>query len=471
MLFNSSNFLYFSISFFSIYYLLPKRYQNIFLLLSSYFFYASWDYRFLSLLLISTVVDYCCGIWIEKRPDRKKIFLYTSLAANLGILGLFKYFDFFIENLNSVLIYFGFSSSIKTLELIVPIGLSYYTFQTLSYTIDVYRGRMKPTRSILNFALFVAFFPQLVIGPIERARNLLPQIERPRVISPQMIRQGLWLILFGFFKKSFISDNCGLITDALIDPDTSFDGGMVLTASITFLFEAYGDFSGYTDIARGLAMLMGIKLIDNFRWPYFAKNPAELWQHWHMSLTSWVRDYLFSWLKKNVVMKDGVKTKFRIAILNLISMIVIGFWHGASWKFLIWGLYFGGLLVVHSNLAHYLPKSESKTWFVTRVFFTLVSTSIGWMIFRAESISHLIDLGRALIFDFNWTPHYSQILIKMVYYNLVLYTLLVFQFRKNTFFVHFNWHWSIRYSLYAYLLVCILLLGQFREREFWYYQF
>ena len=294
MLFNSFDFLLFFIPVLLLQWLLPHKPRNLFLLTASYFFYACWDWRFLSLILLSTVVDFYCGQAIADSSDnrRRKLLVSISVVVNLTILGFFKYFNFFIDSAHEALASLGFSPATWHLDIILPVGISFYTFQTLSYSIDVYRGEVKPARKIADFALFVAFFPQLVAGPIERAKNLLPQMLKKPVFSLDQFYEGCWLVFWGLFKKVVIADNLAVIVDRAFN-DPSLTNGELLIALYAFAFQIYCDFSGYTDIARGIAKMMGYELMLNFRLPYFAKNSSEFWHRWHISLSTWLRDYLY----------------------------------------------------------------------------------------------------------------------------------------------------------------------------------
>jgi alginate O-acetyltransferase complex protein AlgI len=346
LLFNSLPFLIFFPTVLALYYLLPRRGQNLTLLIASYVFYATWDWRFLSLIIISTIVDYFCGLQIDQATTQKqkRSFLAFSLFTNLLILGFFKYFGFFYESAISSLSSLGIHSPQLALKILLPVGISFYTFQTMSYSIDIYKGKMKPTRNFLNFSLFVAYFPQLVAGPIERAKNLLPQIEGKRRTDGNMVLSGCWLILLGFFKKVVIGDGvAGFVDQAFSDP-SALSGSAALGAAYLFAIQIYGDFSGYSDIARGCSRLLGIELMVNFRQPYLAKSMGEFWRRWHISLSTWFRDYVYIPLGGN---RLGHWNTYR----NLwITFLVTGFWHGANWTFLLWGVIHGVYLVVEKSM-------------------------------------------------------------------------------------------------------------------------
>ncbi|MDA1306433.1 MAG: MBOAT family protein, partial [Acidobacteria bacterium] len=312
------------------------------LLVASYVFYGAWDYRFLSLLGISTIIDYVVALRMADAAGRhRKAWLIVSLVTNLGLLGFFKYFNFFVDSGNALLIALGVDPMPMRLHIVLPVGISFYTFQTLSYTIDVYRGKLDPTRSLRDFALFVAYFPQLVAGPIERATHLLPQVLNPRRLSMPLLHQGLWLISWGLFKKMVIANNLAIVVDRTFAAGSGATGAEYLIAIYAFAFQIYCDFSGYSDIARGLAALMGIDLMVNFNNPYAATNPREFWRRWHISLSTWLRDYLYVPLGGN---RGALWQTYRALML---TMLLGGIWHGAQWTFVVWGLYHGVWLAVH----------------------------------------------------------------------------------------------------------------------------
>ncbi|HOU36689.1 MAG TPA: MBOAT family O-acyltransferase, partial [Candidatus Omnitrophota bacterium] len=352
MVFNSFAFLVFFVIVFSLYLALDHKRQNIMLFAASYVFYAWWDWRFLFLLAASTVIDYFCGLKIHGSRDvrERRFFLWCSIAANLGILGFFKYYNFFVSSLQSLLIRCGISIEPPMLHIILPLGISFYTFQTMSYTIDVFRGNIAPTRKFVDFALFVSFFPQLVAGPIERASHLLPQVSAPRTLTLEKFAQGCYLIFWGLFQKMFIADNLAKIVDPVFAARAPYQGGMVLIALYAFAFQIYCDFSGYSNIARGLGKCMGFDIMINFDLPYFSSNPRQFWQRWHISLSRWLKDYLYIPLGGN--RKGGLMTYRNLGL----TMLLGGLWHGASWTFVVWGLYHGVLLVIHRATEPFLKN-------------------------------------------------------------------------------------------------------------------
>ena len=334
MLFNSFIFWAFFAVVLLVYRRLKHRGQNRLLLVASYVFYGYWDWRFLSLILLSTVVDYYVAIGIESSSDarRRKRLLCGSMLTNLGLLGVFKYFGFFAEEAVRVLNAVGMPASLPSLQVVLPVGISFYTFQTMSYTIDVYRGQTRAARNVLDFALFVCFFPQLVAGPVERSHRLMPQILNPRKETPGQFSEGLYHILFGLFKKVVIADNMArLVNTVFAVPVSQLTGAECLVGVYAFAFQIYGDFSGYSSMAQGLARWMGFNLMSNFRMPYLAVSPSDFWRRWHISLSQWLRDYLYVGLGGN---RLGKLMTYRNLLL---TMVLGGLWHGAGWTFLVWG--------------------------------------------------------------------------------------------------------------------------------------
>ena len=387
MVFSSWQFLAFAAIVFPLYYLLPHRWQNRMLLVASYVFYGAWDYRFLSLLLISTVVDHVVAHRIADSPDQRtrKGWLMLSLVANLGMLAFFKYFNFFIESATSGLTALGMETTPLRLHIVLPVGISFYTFQTLSYTIDVYRRKLEPAPSVLDFALFVAYFPQLVAGPIERATHLLPQILTPRRFNMAMLHEGVWLISWGLFKKAVIANNLAIVVDRTFATGTTATGGEYLIAIYAFAFQIYCDFSGYSDMARGLAALMGIDLMVNFNHPYSATSPRDFWRRWHISLSTWLRDYLY------IPLGGNRGRRWQVYRALIITMLLGGVWHGARWTFVVWGLYHGVLLAMHrwmtTDRGWSMPDTRLNRVAARVVMFHLVC--LGWLFFRADSMAQV----------------------------------------------------------------------------------
>lgn len=445
--------------------------QNRILLIASYFFYGSWDWRFLGLLFISTVTDYFIGRAMDANSDdkKRKLLLTISLLTNLSILGFFKYFNFFADSFSELLSTFGMNADMPTLNIILPVGISFYTFQTLSYTIDIYRRRLKSTNDFFDFALFVAFFPQLVAGPIERARNLLPQIARPRKVTAAMVDAGLFLILWGYFKKVVIADNVGLISDAVFGDYAQFHGVDILVGILAFTIQIYCDFSGYSDIARGICKLMGFELMVNFRLPYFALNPSDFWTRWHISLSSWLRDYLYIPLGGN---RLGNFYTYRNLML---TMLLGGLWHGAAWNFVIWGAYHGTLLALYRMLdkspEHLDPWSGrySRSRIILKMILMFGFTLIGWLIFRSESIHQIGSMLTSLVYvtpDIGFRNAYN-----LVFFSLPLVAIQVWQYRSGDLLIVTKQRAIIQGAIYGAMLYGIIVMGARDSMEFIYFQF
>ncbi|MFC1510037.1 MBOAT family O-acyltransferase [Candidatus Omnitrophota bacterium] len=474
MLFNSFEFLCFFIVVYSLYVLLHKqhKWQNKLLLVASYVFYGSWDWRFLSLIVISTIVDYFCGIYIDASDNEKtrKQFLFLSVFCNLSMLGFFKYFNFFITSFCSFLKPLGISQTPGLLNVVLPVGISFYTFQTLSYTIDIYRKQLKPTRRFWDFALFVSFFPQLVAGPIERAKRLLPQILEPRVLSWSQFQEGCFLIFWGLFEKIFIAGSLAKIVDAVFATSAPYEGGAVLVAVYAFAFQIFCDFDAYSNIARGLAKCMGIELMINFNLPYFAVNPREFWQRWHISLSTWLRDYLYIPLGGNA---RGTLMLYRNLFL---TMLLGGLWHGAAWTFVLWGIYQGALLIGHRFIRTYfypgqekMPKNAFVMLLKMGIFFQLVC--VGWLIFRAQSVSQLGEMLWAVLTQFNFNATLFVNLGKVIMIISPLLVVQVGQYFSGDLMYLLRRHWFVKTFAYAFMTYLILGWGVMTAEEFIYFQF
>src|SRR5579883_65786 len=402
MVFNSLTFLAFLSVVLALYYCLKHRFQNWMLLVASYIFYGWWDPRFLGLLLFTTLFDYFCALWIDEEPDpkRRKFLLASSMTVNLGVLCIFKYFGFFEQSLQAAFAHLGVTLSFPILHVVLPVGISFYTFLSMSYTIDVYRGELKPARNPLDFMLYVAFFPHLVAGPIVRASLLLPQCQRPRKIVPEEVANGIWLILMGYLKKVVIADRLGQITT------WGFSGSLPALADANFwlviyafAFQIYGDFAGYSDIARGLSKLMGFELVENFRAPYLVTNPAAFWSHWHISLSTWLRDYLYIPLGGN---RYGRMKTYRNLML---TMLLGGLWHGAGVAYVLWGLYHGGLLACQ-RLWNDFVSSRFQSFSRAEITHPLpVSTSQAHAVMQGPSVNTLATASVSLAQGSSWTSY------------------------------------------------------------------
>jgi alginate O-acetyltransferase complex protein AlgI len=475
MLFHSIQFLIFFCVVYGLYRCLPFRFQNLMLLAASYIFYGSWDWRFLSLIVLSTGVDYICGLKIAEASEHtsRRRWLLLSLSMNLGVLGFFKYFNFFTESLMHLFDVIGIQLSLTTLNIVLPVGISFYTFQTMSYTIDIYRGDMRPTRNIINFALFVAFFPQLVAGPIERAKQLLPQLSRPRPFCWKRFYGGAFLIYWGLFQKVFISDNLAPIVDTTFAQGAT-DVTELWLALYAFSIQIYCDFAGYSNMARGLAKLLDIDLMINFQVPYVARGAQDFWRRWHISLSTFLKDYLYIPLGGN--RHGGQRTHINL----MVTMILGGLWHGAAWNFVLWGFY-QGLLLVGERMMRTVKRFQFHSRSVMGVtvcvlqwlvFYHLVC--YGWMLFRAQSWSQIDEMTRLIVSGLPFNPssvvthsetirtlgffvfpllimdayhervrdhiHFIQlpILLKSIVYFLMYYLLIVYGFEGGKEFIYFQ---------------------------------
>ena len=394
MLFQTIDFAVFFTIVFSIYWLLQKKklnYQNFFLIVSSYVFYGWWDVRFLILIFFSSFVDFFVGLMIgeAKKQKTKKKLLLISLFFNLTLLGVFKYFNFFIDNFVEAFSMFGEKISFSRLEIILPVGISFYTFQTLSYTIDIYRGKLKPSKNIFAFFAYVSFFPQLVAGPIERATSFLPQFLKKREFNYLKAVDGMRQILWGLFKKIVIADTCALHVDEIFGNYGNYSGSVLIFGAVLFSFQIYGDFSGYSDIAIGTSRLFGFNLSKNFSYPYFSRDIAEFWRRWHISLSTWFRDYIY-------IPLGGSKSTIFKSLRNIFIVFTLsGFWHGANWTFVFWGglnaLYFSPLLIMKKNRKNIeivaINKVFPKLKELTQIITTFSLVTIGWIFFRSKSVN------------------------------------------------------------------------------------
>lgn len=478
MLFNSFEFAIFFPIVLVLYWMLSLRFQNILLLVGSYFFYGYWDWRFLSLIAISTIVDYITGLKIEQvnkgqsgtNNKKAKMWLLVSIVTNLSILGFFKYFNFFIDSLSAILISSGINPDGLYLNIILPVGISFYTFQTMSYTIDIYRSKMTPTKDFISFAVYVSFFPQLVAGPIERAKKLLPRILNKRTFDLNQFNEGVHLILIGLFKKVYVADNLAPFVDNIFSAN-SYTGVEVIAGAYLFAFQIYCDFSGYSDIARGCAKCLGIELMVNFNYPYVAINPSDFWKRWHISLSSWLADYLYIPLGGNK--GSAIKTYRNL----FITMLLGGLWHGASWVYVLWGLYQGIFLIGHrllkttfkylNNISQKIPNSILR---FIKIFFMFQFVCVGWIIFRAKSINQIKEMSIAL---FTWQGNADFTL----FYPLLRFALPLVIFEITYTIVTKN-EWNnivrvptfIKSALYATIFYLFAFYGASAE-SFIYFQF
>jgi len=403
MLFNSLDFAIFLPVVFALYWFVTNhnlKLQNALIVVASYIFYGWWDWRFLSLIIFSTLVDYSIGRRLrnEEKQSTRKILLWTGIIVNLGFLGFFKYYNFFLDNFIAAFSFFGQEINANSLNIILPVGISFYTFQTLSYTIDVYKKKLEPTEDIIAFSAFVCFFPQLVAGPIERATNLLPQFYKNRTFEYDKAVDGMHQILWGLFKKIVIADNCAEYANLIFNNYQDYNGSTLLLGAIFFTFQIYGDFSGYSDIAIGTSRLFGFNLMQNFATPYFSRDIAEFWRRWHISLSTWFRDYLYIPMGGS---RGGTWMKVRN---TFIIFLVSGFWHGANWTFIVWGglnaLYFLPLLLLKRNRTNIGVVAEGRMLPTSREFLqmaiTFLLTVLTWIFFRARNIKEAVFIIKSI---------------------------------------------------------------------------
>lgn len=518
MLFNSGVFLQFFGAFLLLYWLLRNNLvaRNILIVIASYLFYGWWDYRFLTLIIFSSLIDYFAGIGIARteQPRKRKWILFSALSGNLIILGFFKYYDFFVTSFGAVMQQMQIPIDVRTLGIILPVGISFYTFQTMSYSIDVYRRELPATSNLINFLAYVSFFPQLVAGPIERARHLLPQFEHTRRITLGMVQEGVWLMVWGMFKKVVLADNLAPLVD-MVYQGSDFSGPTVVLGTIAFALQIYCDFSGYSDIARGTALILGFDIMMNFNLPYLSTSLREFWQRWHISLSTWLRDYLYIPLGGN--RQGNARTS-----ANLITTMTLGgLWHGAAWNFVLWGVWHGGGLVL-ARLPSFFSRRESsatqremvqgsgrvvvsspedevsqpntatatvaltteKTAAITKTApirlghlrqvlcwtLTMLFVLYGWLLFRARSFDQIVAMTRALC-DFS-TPFWLQsYVLNLAVFALPLVLMEALQARYGGYTLPLRWPTWVKSAVEGLLVLAIILFWEKEKVPFIYFQF
>jgi len=478
MLFNSIDFAIFLPSVFILYWFVTNknlRLQNLLIVAASYLFYGWWDTRFLSLILFSSLVDYFIGLGLlrQENQTKRKILLWTSIVINLGFLGFFKYYNFFLDNFVVAFSFFGTEIRANSLNVILPVGISFYTFQTLSYSIDVYKRKLEPTKDFLAFSAFVSFFPQLVAGPIERSTHLLPQFYTKRTFDYSKAVDGMRQILWGLFKKIVIADNCAEYANQIFNNSADYSGSTLALGALFFTFQIYGDFSGYSDIAIGTSRLFGFDLMRNFNFPYFSRDIAEFWRRWHISLSTWFRDYLY-------VPLGGSRCGTWMKVRNtFIIFIVSGFWHGANWTFIVWGalnaIYFLPLLLTNNNrnnleivaLGKLLPNF--KEFFSILLTFTF--TVFAWIFFRADNIGHALsyigEIFSKSLFSIPEIRPRDLILI------IIVFVSVEWLGREGHYAIErfeIKWNRMYRWALYFLILTSIFIFSG-KEQQFIYFQF
>ena len=476
MLFNSWAFIPFIIVFFLAYWFLFNnnvKYQNAFIAFGSFIFYGLWDVRFLLLLWLSLIVDFAVGYYLEKTeaPQKRKLLIWFSVLFNIGLLMFFKYFNFFSQSAGKLFSLFGLKADFVTLNLVLPIGISFYTFQSLSYTLEVYKRKLKGTSDLVSYAAFIGFFPQLVAGPIERAANMLPQFYKPRSFDYSKCVGGLQLILWGLFKKVVVADTCAKLANNAFDNYRHLDGSYLIFGAIYFSFQIYGDFSGYTDIARGLGKLLGFDLKINFMYPYFSRNIGEFWRRWHISLSSWFRDYLYIPLGGSLGSKS--KTLRNTAIVFLVS----GFWHGANWTFICWGalhgLYYVPLVAMNKHKTYNNTVAENKNFPNAKELVSILTTFalvvFAWIFFRSDSLQNALEYIRRIfsIHKFDFPGKYDALLVVVA--MLIIDWVGRHHESALSAFVR-NRHFIVRYTVY--MLLGLWVYANFSgQNEFIYFRF
>ena len=511
MLFNSVNFaIFFPIVFFIYWFIMRKsvRNQNVFIVIASYIFYGWWDWRFLFLIFLSTIVDYTAGLGLSRTEQNRTeqnrteqnrteqnrteqnrteqnrteqnrtIILVFSIFVNLTILGFFKYFNFFVDNFVAAFSLFGINFDVQHLKIILPVGISFYTFQTMSYTIDVYYNKLKPTKNFIAFAAFVSFFPQLVAGPIERAKHLLPQFYAKRCFNYSDAVDGCLQTLWGFFKKIVIADNCAIYANMIFNNYQDYSGSTLFLGAVFFSFQIYSDFSGYSDIALGISRLFGITLSKNFAYPYFSRNMAEFWRRWHISLSTWFKDYVY-------IPLGGSRRGTLYTIRNtFVIFILSGLWHGANWTFIIWGFLnavcFLPLLLLKRNKVYTSIVAENRTFpsiiEIFNMFCTFIITIFLWIIFRSENINYAVRYI-AKIFSpslFSVPNFKDRIKALMTLLLILIYIIVEWVGRRENFAIQ-NIRkiksYRIKFSVVLIIIFAILFFGNFGENSFIYFQF
>ncbi len=482
MLFNSIDFAIFLPIVFILYWFGTNKnlkVQNLFIVGASYLFYGWWDWRFLSLVLFSTLVDYLVGIGLLKQenPSKRKVLLWTSIVVNLGFLGFFKYYNFFLDNFIAAFSFFGTEINANSLNVILPVGISFYTFQTLSYSIDVYKRKLEPTKDFIAFSAYVSFFPQLVAGPIERATNLLPQFYTHRIFDYSKAVDGMRQILWGLFKKIVIADNCAEYANIIFNNSSDFSGSTLVLGALFFTFQIYGDFSGYSDIALGTSRLFGFDLMRNFAFPYFSRDIAEFWRRWHISLSTWFRDYLY-------IPLGGSQGSIWMKVRNtFIIFMVSGFWHGANWTFIVWGLlnalYIMPSIIFNTNRnnldiaakGRYIPTVKE----FLSIGLTFVLTVFAWIVFRANNLDHAASII-AEIFSgsFLTMPYYPGIGRSVPVVVLTgIFLIIEWLGREQQYAIArltLQWNKPVRWAAYYGIVITILYFAG-KGQQFIYFQF
>jgi D-alanyl-lipoteichoic acid acyltransferase DltB (MBOAT superfamily) len=467
MLFNSGVFFGFFAAFLLLYFLVRHRLslRNLLILAASYIFYGAWDYRFLFLLAGTSMMDFFVGRALDstENPRARKLLLSASICVNLAILGFFKYYDFFLESALRFFSFFNVHADVHALGIILPVGISFYTFQEMSYTIDVYRRELPAARNLVRFLAYVSFFPQLVAGPIERGAHLLPQFGRTLEITRPMLKEGLWLCLWGLFKKVVIADSLASAVE-MVYGNPSAGAPLVILGTLAFALQIYCDFSGYSDMARGLARILGFDIMMNFNLPYTASNIREFWQRWHISLSTWLRDYLYIPLGGN--RRGPTRTYLNL----LITMFLGGLWHGAKWTFVLWGLWHGLGLIMHRLFVGRKLKNLNSSWKPIGWLLTLIFVCYGWLFFRADSLSQIASLSAALL-DWTTPRWFHHYFLFLALFSTPLIAMEIWQRSAHDLLVPLTLPEWLLAMLEALLIAAIILFWGKAHAPFIYFQF
>ena len=489
MLFNSIDFAIFLPVVFVLYWFLTGsslKAQNLLLVAASYFFYGWWDWRFLGLLLFLTIANYFLGLQLSQQTDetRRKGLFYAGLLVNLGVLAFFKYFNFFQNNFVAAFSLFGVEINAGTLNIILPIGISFYTFKTLSYLIDVYKRTAEPAVDFVAYAGFVAFFPQLVAGPIDRANTLLPQFYRERIFEYGKAVDGSRQILWGLFKKMVVADNCARMADLFFNNSSQYPGSLLVLGTFFFAFQIYGDFSGYSDISIGVSKLLGFNVMKNFAFPYFSRDVAEFWRRWHISLSNWLRDYVFYPLRRKLMQQKTLPAGRVLPLPVFVTMLVSGLWHGANWTFIVWGALHGVFLILEGSLKpsvdKFIGRFNSKTvsglYYIFQILFTFTLICFGWIFFRAENMAHamgiLAEIFSSSLFSVFLFPEWKDALaVLLVVAGLVFIEWLGRDAQYAIETLGWKWPRPVRWAFYSAMIFLIGMLMETSGTPFIYTQF
>ncbi|MCB9358977.1 MBOAT family protein [Candidatus Woesearchaeota archaeon] len=469
ILFQTLGFIKFFIIVFLIFWMAPKKLKTFVLLFASYIFYISWDWRVFGLIIVVTLTNYLCGIEINRSriTSTRKILLTSAVVINLSILGFFKYYNFFIHSFMDLVNNLGMNINLVTLNILLPVGISFYTFQSLSYTIDVYRGRIKPTKDPILFSLFVAYFPQLIAGPIERAKDLIPELSKDKKFSDINFIEGTFLFAYGFFKKVIIADTMAIVVDIAFkmnNPSSVY----IIMGILAFALQIYCDFSGYSHMARGISCFFGIKLSRNFNLPYLSTNPSDFWKRWHITLSSWVKDYIY-------IPLGGNRRPFFGAIPLFVTMALMGLWHGAAWNFVIWGIYWFIVILIYRIIKNAILHSgihlKGLFWKILSIILMFIITCYSWLIFRAGSLSQVIELTRRVFHPIDASLFFSYGFIDIYLFLLFIFIYEAYQYTKKDEFIIIKSSLIKQLIFYLAIFLLVVMTNKVRDTAFIYFQF